>query len=83
LRIQGDRDMKNRRERREEARKNKTKFEPQYKSALRRIPAHVKQNEDGTYTTVEAQEVFVGGEPRSYKEVFESNSDTEATATTE
>ncbi|AGI11926.1 hypothetical protein X915_gp246 [Bacillus phage vB_BanS-Tsamsa] len=71
--------MKNRRERREEARKNKTKFEPQYKSAIRRIPAHVKQNEDGTYTTVEEQEVFVGGEPRPYNEVF--GTDTETTTT--
>ncbi|UGO51089.1 hypothetical protein PQE70_gp236 [Bacillus phage vB_BanS_Nate] len=68
--------MKNRRERREEARKNKTKFEPQYKSAIRHIPAHVKQNEDGTFTTVEAQDVFVGGEPRSHKEVFESETTT-------
>ena len=68
--------MKNRRERREEARKNKTKFEPQYKSAIRHIPAHVKQNEDGTFTTVEAQDVFVGGEPRSYKEVFETETTT-------
>lgn len=71
--------MKNRRERREEARKNKTKFEPQYKSAIRLIPAHVKQNEDGTYTTVEEQEVFVGGEPRHYNEVF--GTDTETTTT--
>ncbi|MDS7057030.1 hypothetical protein NXG04_07005 [Klebsiella pneumoniae] len=68
--------MKSRRERREEARKNKTKFEPQYKSAIRHIPAHVKQNEDGTFTTVEAQDVFVGGEPRSYKEVFETETTT-------
>lgn len=83
MRVQGDRDMKNRRERREEARKNKTKFEPQYKSALRRIPAHVKQNEDGTYTTVEAQEVFVGGEPRSYDEVFGTKSEDTETSTTE
>ncbi|UUV46421.1 hypothetical protein [Bacillus phage vB_BanS-Thrax3] len=62
--------MKNRRERREEARANKTKFEPQYKSGVRHIPAHFETNEEGKEVLVEAKDITVGGVPRTYEEVF-------------
>lgn len=52
--------MKSRRERREEARKNKTAFEPQYKTGTRVI-----RNEKG-----EAETVVTGGEPKSYEDAY-------------
>ncbi len=52
--------MKSRRERREEARKNKTTFEPQYKTGTRLI-----RNDKG-----EAETVITGGAPKSHEEAY-------------
>lgn len=48
--------MKSRRERREEARKNKTEFEPQYKT--------------GYKYDVTGKRIALGGEPKTYEEMF-------------
>ena len=62
--------MKSRRERRAEARKNKVPFEPQYSSGTRKSPVEVKEKEDGGFEVVGGETYTVGGEPKSYEEMY-------------
>lgn len=62
--------MKSRRERRTEAKEKGESFQPIYSSGKRRTPNELVKNEDGTYTTVEGKIITVGGEPRTFEEVF-------------
>ena len=62
--------MKSRRERRAEARKNKVKFEPQYKSSKRRTPMETVKKEDGTFELLGGEIITLGGKPKTYEEAY-------------
>lgn len=57
--------MNSRRERRAEARKNKTAFEPQYTSGTRTIQTINESTKSYDY-----ESITVGGNPRTYEEAY-------------
>lgn len=57
--------MNSRKERRAEAKKNKTAFEPQYTSGTRTIQTYDEKTKSYDYETI-----TVGGNPRTYEETF-------------
>lgn len=62
--------MLNRRKRKELAREAGIPFEPQYSSGKRRMPHTYEKNSEGKLVLVEGEIVTVGGEPKSYEEMF-------------
>lgn len=62
--------MLNRRKRKELAKEAGIPFEPQYKSGKRKMPRTYDTNDEGKMVLVEGKVITVGGNPKSYEEMF-------------